>query len=259
MRGTFKAFGLALVAALALSAVTAAGAQAETPAQFTKEGGGKATITGHQEGAKNLFTITTGAGQTKRELPCTTATYEATLPQTQATLTVTPHYTGCTEPTTGAKIDVDLNGCHFEVTAGTYTKVPDEAHGTTHVICPPGKQIETTWTIGGAVVCTIDIPAQANKATLTFTNKAPVLPTTPKPWVTVDANVTGIKYVETKNSVVCPMTNNFTSENGIFESEVKVKGYEDTGSHVGNTVDDSGKSISITTYTEGAEVGIHVR
>jgi hypothetical protein len=265
MRGTLKALGLALLAALALSAVAATGAQAENKetGRFTAEKF-PAVATGHQEGEVNRLKITTGAGETVRSIECASATYEATLPEKSTSLTVTPHYTGC-KNNDGIEVHVDLNGCDFKFTSETYTKATEETHGKVHIECPVGKQIEITvrnpfGTTTGAPLCVIDIKAQTGKATLTYTNKPAEAPT-PKPYVTVHANVTGLHYVETKPMALCPLTNNLTKENGIFESTVLVKGYEDLGNHVGKTEGDGTPAnlTDITTYTEGAEQGIHVK
>ncbi|HWL49353.1 MAG TPA: hypothetical protein VNT92_05705 [Acidimicrobiia bacterium] len=213
MKRNLRAFGRVLLAASAMSIAVVSAAQAE-PAEFTGAWYPTA-ITGAQEGITNYFEIT---GGTKVE--CNPATYEATLGGGSGSLTVTPHYTGCTS--SGINATVNLNGCHYILEAGTYVSWSDSAQGSLIVACPKGAAIQLT--TGG--ICRVDIGPQTLNG-VTYTNIAAGA-TTPHDYVTVHVDATNeVKYTETDLSFFCPGTDNHTTENGAFVARVRLKGYED--------------------------------
>ncbi len=126
-----KALGLAVVAVLAMSAVVASAASAETGTVTAESYPAKLTST--QVGTNEL-----SIGNGARKVSCTTATVSGELTAATTTLTLTPTYTNCTS--TGAlPATVTLNGCDYllhptKVTATTGT-------GTVDVVCPAGKEI----------------------------------------------------------------------------------------------------------------------
>lgn len=216
MKGNFKALGLAILAAFAMSAVVASSAHA-TQASFTAESY-PVTITGTQEGATNYFEATPG-----RKVECKIATYEGTLKEASTELTVTPTYDECTETSTGFGATVDLNGCHYIFTVGTKTSSTD-AHGEVHVKCPVGNKISIT-----VATCTVHVTPQTRK--VTYTN-LPANVDTPKKFVTVDVDVTNEIHYEDTDGFLCPFEGNSTGTNGSFVSNVRVKGYKDPSTHI---------------------------
>lgn len=227
MRGNLKVLGLAFVAMLAMSAFTASAAQALTQGQFTADGY-PAVAHGTEEGEANFLEATPGS-----KIECD-STYEATLSGPSTKLTVTPHYTNCP----GGRV-VDLNGCHFEFSAGTNTSASD-THGTAAIICPVGKQIEVTVILFGSTICAVDIPAQSGLTGVTFTNVA-------NGDVTVDVDITNqIKYQDTDISGLCPFSGNQSHTDGDFVSTVLMQGFQDAG-HYTTTTGTTGYKAGVTT------------
>lgn len=247
-----KILGLMLVAAMAVSAVTAVGAQGESAAQFTRADEKKeaTVITGHQEGTpeQNRFTITTNGGFfPERTTTCEVATYEGTALAPTESITVTPHYANCQSG--GNPATIHLNGCHYEFHAGTYDKANDVSHGTVDIECPGGGPIQVT-----SEGCTVDIPAQTALSTVTFENKKGEEGTaTPNDWVTADVNVTDITYNETDTPGCALFGDSGHRTDAEFVSTVKIKGYEDEGE-----TSDPNTSGQID-YVHGKEIGIDVR
>jgi hypothetical protein len=166
-------FGLAVLAAFAMSAVAASAASA---AEFFHEGEGLARVIAKNEGAHKFTAGVIGT------IECKKATFTGTsfVASPQKTVTVTPAYSECTFLGV-ANVVVNTNGCTYtflEPTgAGPFT-------GAVDVNCPVGKKISFE-----AKECKIEVGAQGPLSSVTFTNLA----TTPKS-VKVAANVTKIKY-----------------------------------------------------------------
>ncbi len=169
MTRILKTLGLAVMATLALSAVTAATASAQTEGMI--KANENVTLTGSEiteAGAPNAFTAYGGT------IECTdhyTGHNTLTTAQTQAgskhqlltsgekSVTVTPHYTNCNLP-------VDRKGCDYDfydfttVSAGTYSFKTD-------IVCPTGVagiQIGT--------ICPTTVPPQKGLTGAHATNEA---------------------------------------------------------------------------------------
>jgi hypothetical protein len=238
MKGKLKVIGLALFAALAVTALAVSSASAVKTAKFTASQY-PAIISGSQEGPPttgvNYFESTPGS-----KIECHVAEYEATLSAESSELTVTPHYATCGNT-------IDLNGCHFAFTAGTTTTETD-VHGTAAVKCPgPIKQI----TITASGVCEIHIPEQTGINGITYTNEAG--------FITVDINSTNITAIETDTPIpsICPFTNHTTHvTNAKFVSSVKVSTFK----HKGTKTTAAGETTPGTVdYTEGTAITGHVK
>jgi hypothetical protein len=240
-----KALGLALVAALAMSAVTASAAQAER-AEFTAEGGVPAVVKGEQEGTVNYFERTPG-----EKIDCNTVDYQATLEEPNTTITVTPHYAECEKGGTG--LSTALNGCHYVLhTVGTTTEVGEEeiTHAATDIVCPEEEAIEIKGPFG---ICVDHILPQTGLGGLTITNKL-ADETTPKPYMTIHIDITKEITYYHEDTAFCPWEGpSAHREDGNFVSTVIMKGYEDLNELV------EGPTGPETTYKEGNEVGIHVK
>jgi len=148
-------FGLALLAALVVSAMGAMSASAITSGHFTSDS---------VNGTKFDISETTGTAHATKltaygsTVECHNITYTAHHISTQTTqiLTVTPTYHSCTSG--GNTATVTMNGCHYEFTSRT-----PPSHGTPHFRCPAGvkAKVETsngtmqfgaqTPTLGGVV------------------------------------------------------------------------------------------------------------
>jgi hypothetical protein len=243
MRGKLKTLGVALVATLAVSAVVASAAMA-TAKITASDGVYPLVLTGHQEAkaegggsvpGENFFESTPG-----NKVHCTTATYESTVAAAAnaTTITVTPHYAGCTAtPSGGGSVNatVDLNGCDYTFSALTWTAAGDTTHGTAQVDCTdPNQTITVT-----IATCQIHIkpqhigdtphPNPTIEKPITFTNKA-AGGSTLHPYVTVDVDATTVHYLET-DGFLCPFSGDTTGTEGRFKSTVVLKGYADSGTH----------------------------
>jgi hypothetical protein len=242
MRVNLGTLGLAFLAMIATSAVVASTAQA-TP-QFTADQY-PYVVTGKQEGATNYFESTPGF-----KVECADAIYEATATDATASLTVTPHYSGCVATQGGLEptATFHLNGCHYSLTAPTAI-TEEDVNGQAAIKCPEGKRITIT-----VVTCQIHLKEQSlggASGEVTYTNKA-AGGETPKPYVTVDLDITEKIHYEETDGFLCPFSGNNTGTNGSLVSSVLVKGYEDLGSHAHPT------TAERVQYTEGEEIGIDV-
>jgi hypothetical protein len=221
MKSYLKALGLALVAALAISALAAGAAQAEN-ATFTAEKY-PAVAKGEQEGpedhsvevGRNYFEITPDENHEGERFECDTAQYQATLTDASHKLTVTPHYDSCTLG--GTTANIALNGCHFEFeTHGT--EVEGDTPGTAALRCPAEESITISGPLG---ICVSHVGEQEELEGITFTNKE-------SGDVTVHVEVTTeIKYTHT-DTVFCPWEGGGTASDGGFVTDVTMEGFEDT-------------------------------
>jgi hypothetical protein len=132
MKRTIKIFGLALAAALMLTAVAASAAHAAA-GHFTAESY-PVTVVGINEGP---YEATLG----ETTVVCSKVEYHAELTGPTTGLKVTPTFEGCT--TFGfIGVVTRLNGCSLENTAPEEL-VTDVFEGRQHLVCPPNKVWET--------------------------------------------------------------------------------------------------------------------
>jgi hypothetical protein len=223
MKGTsmtrnLKALGLALLAALALSAVAASSAPAVKEFHSDIE---KTVLTG-TDTPNTASQFTTLHNTTK----CATNLWEGTATaKTVKELTVTQTLSGCTE-NNGFTIDVNFNGCHYKFTLeeGIFETPGGTTHtrGPTHIVCPVGKEIEWLITVPIFADCLIKIPPQTPTIpTVDYTNQGSGTTTD----VEVVSTVSGITYSETGSTCPTPGTHN----DGVFDAKVTVKGFTWTG------------------------------
>jgi hypothetical protein len=198
MSRNIKVLGLALVAMLAMSAVVASAASA-TAFNFKSETV-PTQLTGKQHAGNDVFTTDAG------KVECTEATYlgEQTVSPVN-NVSVVPTYTGCTA-FGFANTPIDVNGCSYKFTA--ITKEAGNFEGAVDIICPAGKVIEVT-----AFGCTVTIGSQTGLKKVTYTNVG--AGTTRE--VTVDVNLTGIKYEEHNKGIFPTCANNtVATTNGTY-------------------------------------------
>jgi hypothetical protein len=141
IRSLKAAFGLSLLAALVVSAMSVMSASAITQGHFSSEV------------AKTKYDIKEATGtahSTKLEaygstIECHEITYTGhhTSTTTSTALTVTPHYTKCTKTADSSTATVHMKGCHYE-----FTPRPAPAHATAHFRCPTGVKAEVTTNAG---------------------------------------------------------------------------------------------------------------
>jgi hypothetical protein len=205
-----KALGLGLLAALAVSAVAAPAASANPP-KFHSEFAG-IFLTGAQTGIV-ANTLTTDLG----EMKCNVVKFSGTQgPMTTTTMTLKPTYEECTIAAENAV--VTLNGCRYTFHLEEQTEPIEARMG---IECPAGEELEID-----TPECTITIPAQEPRKTVTFTNEG--AGTTRS--VVADLNVSGIHYVE--HGAGCASQKQ-TTENGTYTGVITVKGEDSEENHVG--------------------------
>jgi hypothetical protein len=190
MTRKFKALGLAIVAALALSAVVASMGQAENneksdfwtavapsevhgtnAGELTEEPGGIG-VGIHTFNFPGLPTLT-----------CHEVRGTGTLPKEQKELTGEKiEYKKCHAISFGLTlgVTVDMNNCHFLFTTETFTKNgtggTGESHGSVHIQCPVGKEITITVfqpfdPKHEKLRCTLHIPPQWIKTGISYRNE----------------------------------------------------------------------------------------
>jgi uncharacterized membrane protein len=151
MNRKIKALGLALVAALALTAVMASVASA----QFTSDKEHTILSGEQKKGTNDVFTAGSGFGG----ITCETATFSGTSTGTSAeTQVITPNYSNC-EDTFERVVDLDNSSLTYTFTSGA-------GKGTVHVT----GSMTLTVTSGGTVVCTVEIKAQNGNNGISYTN-----------------------------------------------------------------------------------------
>jgi len=214
MKRTLKAFGLLLVAALAISAMTASASQA---AEYTA-GAYPATLDATSTG--DTFSA---FGQSVK---CESTKFDGELTKASETLSITPTYEKCTAESIIGKLPVTVthNGCTYRFNKPAGSK--DNYTATTDVICPAGKVIEVHIYLNagahaeGNSLCTLTIPPQTGLigAKFEITTKA-----------INDVDVTGtlnnITAVQHRNSFLCPAgTHTATASYAIAAAGVTVQG-----------------------------------
>jgi hypothetical protein len=202
MTRKLKAFGLALLAALAIASIAASAAQAAPGELHSETIGASAILTGQNLGAHEM-------GFKGLKLQCQSATFEGTVPKTTTDATVTPQYTGCV--LSGLAAQVRMNGCKY-----TFTGAADFTANVDITGCTSGKSIEIV-----DLVCTITIPEQKNLSHVVFTNK----PGPPK-HIETSFTLTGITYIG--DNLGCAEAMGHHAD-GTLTGTTTVKAYEDAG------------------------------
>src|SRR4051812_5259414 len=150
----FKTLGVAMFAVLALTAVGASAAHAET-GKFTA-GSYPATFT--TESAKGNDTFITEAGTVECQ-----SHFEGTLAEASTTVTVKATYTNC-RAFGFLSATVNMTGCdylfHIESAAPS-----DSYTGSSDLVCPAGVSVDIV-----ASTCTATIPGQTGIKPIDFTN-----------------------------------------------------------------------------------------
>jgi hypothetical protein len=210
MIGKIKVLGLSFVVLIAVSAMGAAGAQA-TRAHLQQS---PAVVTGYIEAQQqHILTI---PGKEPGEFfngVCDGSTVEATFTTlTPQEATATPQYNGSCK-LAGTMALVTVNGCHFRLfSAGTPASTQT---ANADIVCPTGKPIQIK-----TALCTVDIPAQTNKAHVTFVNQF-------NNYVTASSKVSGITTVQT--GAACLGGNNAHSNAASFSGNTTLTAFAHSG------------------------------
>jgi hypothetical protein len=238
-----KAFGLALIAVFALSAVAASGASAADHEFTSNSQNGLTDLTGEtEEGVKPTLSA---AGI---EVECEKGTYAGTVEgNSVGEVTVHPTYDGPCKTSISENVDVNTDGCDYKLTGETN----EEGDAKVYIECTEGHDITIHDTTFGIVM---HIGAQGPLTGAHYNNIEEV----GHEAVTVNATVEGITTTctdteGTTNGGFCFLLEEEGHvNNGFYEDKVEVTGYEDTG----NFTKDS--TTHVWSGTHGGQVDISV-
>jgi hypothetical protein len=207
-----KILGLAFVAMLAIGATAVPAASA---VKMTAEGY-PTTLTGASDpGIGNVVAVTAG------NVSCPNSTYLGVLAAASTTVSVAPNFTGCTA--FGFPGTMDVNECTLLLHG-----VEASFNSTVDFVCPAGKEMTLTVTSAGTSKCMLHIPSQAGLGTVTVT---PVGAGATRE-ITLDVNVTGIKYTHTAGSGLGACASG-SGTNGTLTAKTLLTGENGGGTHVG--------------------------
>jgi hypothetical protein len=199
----FKMLGLAVVAALALSASTASFASAKAFQSTTYP----VNVKGEKTGISDHFF---GIGPTAT-IACKTVVYTAgPFSEAKEEIEVTPTYNNCSA-SGGLGAVVAMEGCKYRLNANT-TKV--------NLVCPGTSKMRLVMT-NGTTECEVQIASQNGLSKIEYMNNAG-----PPKTITVDAFVKGIKYKVTESKGLCPLKKGAEGEDGEYSGEVLAKGWD---------------------------------
>lgn len=165
-----KILGLAIAAAMALSAVSAAGAQA---IEFTA-GKYPASVTGEQLEYEGSSKYVFRAGDTK--ISCGSAQFAGELTKAATQLTIVPVYQECIATPGNRQTTVTMNGCHYVYSGGTSTGEDHFINGSLELACPAGKTVgidifaSAAKHLEGKALCTITVSPFKELTPNTYTN-----------------------------------------------------------------------------------------
>jgi hypothetical protein len=229
MTRNLKGLGLALVAVFALSGVVASAATAEKPAQITAESY-PVSLDGEQVVANVLE-------REGRKYTCDSVFMSATATAAEpTTITATPTYSNCHGIILGVKfpVTITMNGCDYLL---HLTGELNGAGGETFtegldVVCTSPNQVEVhiyenhTKHTENISMCTLKIPPQTGLKTISLTNKS-AGGTTPKNYVEVDLNVSGITSTVSPTNASCGL--NAHNATATVKGTTAFKGTTDPG------------------------------
>jgi hypothetical protein len=238
MTRNLKILGLALMAALALSAVVASSASAQ---KLTSDG--SVTLKADETGVETDNALTSESGN---KVTCPGSSYtghkynvtpHALIPSGEKTLTVTPHYNqanhncqvtaafGIRYPAT-----VHMSGCDYVMHLGATTGGVAHTYGvTTDIVCSSGKEITITIYTNNAdhdkeiPFCVQHIPPQVNRPGLHATD-------TTNGHVDLKGTITGLTVNQTTSPTghhfLCPARH---ETNATFHLDVTGTGFNSLG------------------------------
>jgi hypothetical protein len=215
MTRNLKTLGLALVAAMAMTAVMASAAQA----QFTAD---EAPVTLTADATEHVFTTAEG------EVTCEDISFHGEAANTaQPDLTITPIYTDC--EAFGLAAEITGFGHHGEPEA-TQCDYLFHADGTVDLDCGPEGHI----VIDTSASCDVTIPPQDGLSSVSYDN----IGEGSTRETVVDADVSGITYVNTGHGFLCTIAGithyGETTHSGTYTGKSNVTGEDpDTGAHIG--------------------------
>jgi hypothetical protein len=221
MNGQLKILGLVLIA-IAASGVVATAALADVPWDFKADGDyvryTGALVEPKEQMGGDLGTIT-----------CEETIYESEPPEeggevtADTTIAVKPRKGGCKG--NGIPVEFDTNSCkylfHAEMAASETA-----TEGSVDIVCNK-KTDDFTFTeiLAGTLKCTIHVPQQDGLKKVTFTNGS----SGGVKDITVDFNLTGLKYTQTAGTGLGACTSTSETANGTILGNFTLKGDNKAG------------------------------
>jgi len=204
MNRKLKTLGLALVAVLAMAAISAASASAAL--EEFHAGSASGSVKGINVG-EETFTVTAGT------VRCKVAEYNGTFSaSTVKTQVVKPTYKECTA-FGFVETPIDVNGCEYRFNQ------PNSGVGTVDIInCT--KPLEVT-----AFNCTVTVGNQTGLTSVTYTNVAG----SPDDLL-IHTNITNIKYTQDPKNF--PQCTSATHTNGTYTGTNTVRAFNGSGTQV---------------------------
>ncbi len=193
-----KVLGIAVVAAMALSAVVASAAMAVP--QFTASTY-PAQVTGESAVGAEKFKTEGGT------VECKSHFLSASLGAANSTLTVTPKYTEC-KAFGFLSATVNPEGCTYVFHATELVSAGVYKHHV-NVICPAGQSIKVV-----ASTCKAEIKEQTGLTSVKTTNSGTS--------VVVNPEVKSIKYTVTEDGFLCPFGGTGNKTDGEYTGAVTV-------------------------------------
>jgi hypothetical protein len=231
MNRKLKSLGIALVAALALTAVMASAASA----QFTSNKEHTILSGSQKTGTNDVFTAGEGFGG----ITCENATFSGTAVGTnEEDQTITPTYSNCKD-SFGRTVDIDNSGLTYTFTEEVTIRDTAGTLLTEHAQVHVSGGMTLTVTSGGSVVCTIVIKSGQTNHGINYTNLG------------------GTKGVETTTHATDVIS---TTSGGFFNCGIS-NGEHKNGTYDGTSVitgkDTSGAAAEINTHDKDKVITVH--
>jgi hypothetical protein len=203
MMQRIKTLVVAALAVLAVSAAMASSAQAQ--GEFTAASY-PATLTGTQQEQVVLI------WEDNLTKTCKQMLFHSSISAATSTLTASATYSDCT---VFGFINgtIEMNGCQYRFHVTAPTGEVDTYAGTADLICPIGKKVFVK-----SGTCEVHVPEQLGMKEVKFISN------TAAGDVTVQLNITGIKYEKVKDGFACPFTGTGTNVDGKLQGQITVAG-----------------------------------
>ncbi len=180
-----------------------------------------ATITSSTDGVNDLFKTTAGS------MECTKTTYTGTITEKESLeFLLTPSYSGCTAAA-GTTATVDVNECKYRFKVTKLESVSIRT-GSFDIVCPEKQEMKVTVKLFEVLKCTIDIPSQRGRGSLSFTN----IGAGAGREITVDLNLSKLTYRHTAGTGLGACTTGL-AENGTLEGKTVLRTENAGGVQIG--------------------------
>ncbi len=203
MNRKIKALGLAFIAVVAMSAISASAAQATPKFECSEY---PCTATGASSVGAEKFTTEAGTVECNSHFLVEEFEKSEDITEPVSTVTVTPTYTNCKAfGFLSATVSVESCDYVFHATEKVETKVYKHH---VDVVCPTGQSIKIV-----ASTCKAEVPGKAGLTTVKTTNVGET--------VTVQPEVTNIPLTVTQDGIGCPF-NGTGAKTGAYHGDVTI-------------------------------------